>query len=189
MRSSSYLIMAMGIAALLQLVPMVAFGQQATSGDKVSAGVSYSNMGDFGDNWGMRVQWGRGDWFLTGGWNKVDATVAGAGGQKMGVNGSLWQLDASYILKSHRDKAGELSGLFYGLGAGLRSIDADWNLSGITQGAKKVAGTGHAFAGAKWGNIFADVRYEWGGKLFGYKADGVQFMLGATWPVESLYLK
>jgi hypothetical protein len=156
---------------------------------KVSFGVSYSKLGDFGTDWGLRAQFNvKDNWLLTAGWNNVDGTVTSTGGP-MSVSGDMWQLDLSYILwgmtaEEAKRTEGEYLNWYYGAGVGLRDIAADWTLFGLTSNAKKLAGSAHAVVGLHWNQFFADARYEFGGKFFGYKADGIQFSAGAVWNIN-----
>lgn len=179
------------LVALTSLLtaPLCAVAADATdenpnNHDTVVLGVSFSDMGDFDSDWGLRAMWGRDLWLVSGGWNNVEATVTSATGP-MTVDGGLWQLDVTYLL-SGRGGAGadSTSSKWYcGVGAGLRSIDADWSVAGLTSTAKDLQAAGHVAVGARWGRINADVRYEIGGELFDYDADGLQVMLGVGWPL------
>ena len=130
----------------------------------MAVGIALSGMGDFGTDWGLRAQFNtKSNWLLSAGWNNVDATVLSVGGP-MAVKGDLWQLDLSYIVwgaKPVKDAKTPIEGLnwYYGAGIGLRNIDADWSLFGLTNDAKKLAGAGHAVVGARWSQYFADLRY------------------------------
>jgi hypothetical protein len=146
--------------------------------ENVAVGLSYSDMDDFDEDWGVRVQWWPQDnWLVSGGWNNVDTMVTSEGGP-MRVNGQLWQLDLSYILNA--------GNLYYGLGAGVRNIDADWTLSTITTSARKIKPQGHAVIGLRMGNAFVDVRYEVGDDMFGYDADGVQGTVGVNFDIPPI---
>jgi len=166
--------LAIGILAIgLSLVCVM------TSADEnVAVGLSYSDMDDFDTDWGLRLQWWvKDNWLLSGGWNNVDTMVTSEGGP-MRVDGQLWQLDLSYILTSGK--------WYYGLGAGVRNIDADWTLATITNSAKKLKPQGHAVVGLRMGSAFVDVRYEMGDDMFGYSADGIQGTVGANFAIPSI---
>jgi len=135
-------------------------------------------MDDFDTDWGVRLQWWLEDnWLLSGGWNNVDTMVASDGGP-MRVDGQLWQLDVSYILNSGQ--------FYYGLGAGVRNIDADWTLATLTNDAKKIKPQGHAVIGMRLGSAFVDVRYEMGDDMFGYDADGIQGTVGINFDLPKV---
>lgn len=167
----------LGILVLtLCLIGPITWADEATS--DFGIGLSYSDMDDFDTDWGVRLQWWVQDnWLLSGGWNNVDTMVTSEGGP-MRVDGQLWQLDLSYILKSGQ--------LYYGLGAGVRNIDADWTLATLTNDAQKLKAQGHAVVGLKLGSGFVDVRYEVGEDMFGYGADGIQGTVGMNFALPKV---
>jgi hypothetical protein len=158
---------------------------------KLGIGVAFADMGDFDSDWGLRAQLHlRDNWLLSAGWNNVDATVIAPTGP-MTVDGSLWQLDLSYIWWSNNpfsDKGKEEMApgpnWYAGLGLGVRDLAADWTVATITTSAKKIQGAGHIVGGVHWGRFFADLRYETGGNFFGYDADGLELSVGAVWPTH-----
>lgn len=146
-------------------------------------GVSVSDMGEFGTDWGLRGLWGRGNWLVSGGWNRVDDTVPSLG-EAMRVKGDLWQADVSYVWwNDDRAPRGRHWGgeWYFGMGPGVRNIDARWTVAGISEDAKKLEYTGHVCAGAQFRRCFFDVRYVVGPNLFGYDADGGQVTFGILW--------
>jgi hypothetical protein len=160
--------------------------EEAPAEQTIQLGASYSDLGDFGADWGLRVRWNFGNWLLAGGWNNVDDTVASAAGP-MKVEGDLWQLDLSYVwwsLNPQRDTNRGRPDWYYGLGIGLANIDADWSLAGVTADAKKVSFAGHVVVGAQWRRVFTDVRYNFATDYWDFDSDGVQVSVGAAWPLK-----
>ena len=104
----------------------------------------------------------------------------------MKVDGDLWQLDVSWVwwrLNPEPEENTSRPDWYYGLGIGLANIDADWTLSGITKDAKDVSFSAHVVVGAQWRRIFADLRYVFATDYWDWDSDGVQFSVGAVWPI------
>ena len=172
-----------GVAWLAPATAVSTGADAGVSGAKILVGASLSDMGDFGTDFGVRAMWSRGNWLFSGGWNNVDDYVPSMGGS-MKVKGDLWQADLSYLWWNE-DKAPEArhwgGDWYFGVGPGLRNIDATWTLAGIAKDAKKLEYTGHVCAGAQFKRWFLDVRYVIGPNLFGYDADGGQVTVGLLW--------
>ena len=161
--------------SLLMVVICLSLGMSAAWAQGINAlsiGPAYADMGDFDSDWGIRAQtWLSDKWLLQGGWTNIDCTVASEGGP-MQVDGQMWQLDLSHVWK--------ISGLYFGIGGGLRNIDATWTLASLGNEAKKLEASGHALLGKRFGDCFVDLRYVMGSELFGYDADGLQATVGIT---------
>ncbi len=188
MRTAERFAVPVGLVILLAASGAIAVAaDEAPVEQTIQLGLSFSDLGDFGTDWGMRVRWNfLGNWLLAGGWNDVDETVASQAGP-MKVKGDLWQLDLSYVwwsLKPDADVSSDRPGWYYGLGVGLANIDANWSLAGITNDAKKVSFAAHAVVGAQWKHVFADVRYNFATDYWDFDSDGVQVSVGAVWPLK-----
>ena len=183
----SGMLVALLLALLLPvLVAAQDMAEEAAPGPPVDfmvIGASYADMGDFDTDWGVRLQWLNDDhWLWSLGWNNVNTTVGSLGGPML-VDGSLWQLDLSYLLWSN-DPQTSSSSWYYGVGVGARNIDADWTLGSVSNSAKRLKAAAHLVVGAKVGRLFADLRYELGEDMFGYNADGLQLSLGYALPMQ-----
>ncbi len=177
----------LGMVILLVMPAFVAFAaDEAPAQQTIQLGLSYADLGDFGTNWGMRARWSFDNWLVAGGWNDVKKTVASTAGP-MAVKGDLWQLDLSYVwwtLNAEPEERPSTPDFYYGLGVGLASVDADWTLAGITADAKETSFAGHVVAGAQWKQVFADLRYNFATDYWDFDSDGVQFSVGAVWPLR-----
>lgn len=154
----------------------------------IQVGAAYADLGDFGPDWGIRARYNYANWLVAAGWNDVSDTVPSAGGP-MAVKGDLWQVDVSYVwwdINEQPEEKPSLPDWYFGLGVGLANIDADWTLlpAAVTQGAKKVSFAGHVVVGAKWQRVFADLRYVFATDYWEYDSDGIQFSVGAVWPLR-----
>lgn len=172
-----------GVAWLAPSATMGASAAPDAYDARILLGVSLSDLGDFGTDFGVRAMWSRGNWLLSGGWNNVDDHVPSLG-ESMKVKGDLWQADVSYLWWND-EKATESKhwggDWYFGAGPGVRNIDAKWTVAGISKDAKKLEYTGHVCAGAQFNKCFFDVRYVIGPNLFGYEADGGQVTFGLMW--------
>ncbi|MGD9518852.1 MAG: hypothetical protein AB7W28_04985 [Armatimonadota bacterium] len=175
-----------GFLLFLASLAPVALADEAPAQQTIQLGLSFSDLGDFGSDWGMRARWSFDNWLVTGGWNNIDETVSSAGGP-MKVDGDLWQLDVDYVwwsLNQDSEDRWEREGFYYGLGVGVANIDADWRLAGVTSDAKKVSFAANVVVGGQWKHIFADLRYTFGTDYWDYDSDGVQFSVGGVWPLR-----
>ena len=166
-------------------VTVILADDEVPATDTIQFGVAYSDMGDFGSDWGLRARWNHKHWLVQGGWNNVDDSVSSSGG-RMDVDGDLWQLDVSWVwwrLNPDMTENPSKPDLYYGLGIGMANIDADWTLSGITKDAKDVSFAAHVVVGAQWQHVYADLRYVFGTDYWDWDSDGVQFSVGAVWPI------
>jgi len=167
------------------LAPAVLADDELPATDTIGFGVAYSDLGDFGSDWGLRLRWNTGHWLVTGGWNNVDDSVHSSGG-RMDVDGDLWQLDVSWVwwkLNPEPEEKPSRPDWYYGLGVGVANIDADWTLSGITKDAKEVSFAAHIVVGAQWRRVYADLRYVFATDYWDWDSDGLQFSVGALWPL------